>query len=177
MTAAGPDPGEPVAVQSFPYHRGVGPMLGVLLGLATVETFVVHIVAMALWGWKVAAVLALLDLSVIVMLWRLLRSFRRHPVTLEGDRLVMRLGSRMAIPVELGDIAGLRDHWDSKAIKDRSVLNMALIAWPNIVIDLHRPVKVRRRRIISAIAHRLDDPAAFHAAMARLERAHGNRGI
>ncbi|WBO23630.1 hypothetical protein [Sphingomonas abietis] len=150
-------------------------MLGVLMGLAIVETIVVHILAMAIWGWKVALALSLLDIAVIVMLVRLLRSFRRWPVTIAGRTLTMRLGRRLSVTVDIDDIAGVRTGWDQDAIKRKTTLNLALIAWPNIMFDLREPIKVRRRRIISTIAHRLDDPAAFHAAIASLERGHGDR--
>jgi hypothetical protein len=164
-------------VVAFSYHRGIAPMLGVLLGLAVVETIVVHIVALALWGMTVAAVLAVIDLSAVLMLVGWLRSFRRRPVTIEGRRLVFRLGRLFEVPVDIDDIAGFRTSWDSAAIKRKSVLNLALVAWPNVVLDLREPIKVRHRRIISTVAHRLDDPAAFHAAIASLERADGHRGI
>ncbi|MDB5738312.1 MAG: hypothetical protein JWO65_1980 [Sphingomonas bacterium] len=163
------------AVLAFAYHRSVGPMLGVLLGIAVVETMMVHLIALGLWGWKVAAALALIDLSAIVWLVRLMRSFRRLPATIEGDRLTMRVGTLRSITIAVENIAGFRETFDAAAIKRRDVANLALIAWPNILIDLKHPIEVRHRRIISAIAHRLDDPAAFHAAIAQLERAHGYR--
>lgn len=170
-------PGDAPGIRYFAYHRGLAPMIGVILGLALVETVVVHIVVMALWGWRVALALALVDLSVVVALAALLRSFRRMPVTLDGRRLTMRTGSRLAITLDIDDIAGFRTSWDSDAIKRKTTLNLALAAWPNVVFDLREPRKVRRRRIISTVAHRLDDPAAFHAAIAGLEPRHGDRGI
>ena len=168
-------PGDPPGLQTFAYHRGLTPVIGVILGLALVETFVVHIVAMGLWGWKVAAVLALLDLSVVVALAAMLRSFRTMPVELDGRRLTMRTGRKMAITLDVDDIAAFRTNWDSDTIKRKSTLNLALATWPNVVFDLREPRKVRRRRIISTVAHRLDDPAAFHAAIAGLEPRHGDR--
>jgi hypothetical protein len=168
-------PGGPPGIRTFAYHRGLAPMIGVILGLALVETFVVHIVAMGLWGWKVALALGLIDLSVVVALVAMLRSFRAMPVELDGRRLTMRTGRKMAITLDIDDIAGFRTSWDSDAIKRKTTLNLALAAWPNVVFDLREPRKVRRRRIISTIAHRLDDPAAFHAAIAGLEPRHGDR--
>jgi hypothetical protein len=164
-------------MQTFAYHRSLSPMLGVLLGIAVCETIVLHVVALAVWGWKVAAVLALLDLSVVVWIVRLLRSFKAMPVTLEGRRLTMRAGNLKAITLDIDEIVAFRTSWDSAAIKRKSTLNLALITWPNVVFDLREPHKVRRRRIISTIAHRLDDPAAFHAAIAGLEPRHGDRGV
>jgi hypothetical protein len=173
MTAASSEQ-EP-AVLSFDYHRSVAPMLGVLLGIAIAETMVLHLIVLGLWGWKVAALLSLLDLSVIVWLIRLMRSLRRLPVTIEGGLLTMRVGTLRSITVATENIAGLRETFDAATIKRRDVANLALIAWPNILVGLKQPMEVRHRRIISAIAHRLDDPPAFHAAIAQLERADGNR--
>ncbi|WP_454882658.1 hypothetical protein [Sphingomonas oryzagri] len=172
-----PDGAAPDAALRFHYHRSLSPILGVLLGLAVCEAIVLHIVAMAIWGWKVAALLALLDLSLIVWLVGLLRSFKAMPVVLDGRSLTMRTGSRMSMTLDVDQIVAFRTSWDSEAIKRKSVLNLALIAWPNVVFDLAEPREVRRRRIISTIAHRLDDPAAFHAAIASLEPRHGDRGI
>jgi hypothetical protein len=49
-------------------------------------------------------------------------------------------------------------------LKSRSVLNLALIAYPNVIVDLKSPVLTGRGRFtrsISAVAHKFDDPAAF----------------
>jgi len=40
----------------FTYHKKLSPIIGVILALACVETIVLHIIAMAFWGWKVAIV-------------------------------------------------------------------------------------------------------------------------
>jgi hypothetical protein len=162
-------------IARFAYHRGIAPMVGVLLGLAIVETLVVHLVVFALWGWKIAAVLGAIDLSAIVTLVRLLRSFKRLPVTIERGRITLHAGYLRTVEIAADNIAGLRSDFDRATIKRKDVANLALIAWPNVLIELRRPIEVRRRRIISQIAHRLDDPAAFHAAIARLERGHGDR--
>jgi hypothetical protein len=41
---------------------------------------------------------------------------------------------------------------------------MALIAWPNVMIDLKQPMK-RRRKTITSVAHCVDDPASFRLAV------------
>lgn len=152
-------------VSTFAYHRSLGPLIGVILAIACVEAFVVHIVAIAFWGRTVAVVLGVLDLSVVVSLVGLLRSFRTCPITLEGDLLMMRTGWRLRVPVPIDDIAGFRGSWSADDLKMSHVLNMALAAWPNIVIDLHRPV-VRGRKSITTIAHCVDDPIGFRTAVA-----------
>lgn len=152
-------------VLSFTYHRSLAPMMGVLLGLALVEMFVVHIVAVALWRWTVAIALGVIDLSMVVWLVLLIRSFRRLPVTISDGQLTMRAGNLRSIKVPFAAIVGLRDHWDAAALKQPGVVNLALAAWPSVVVDLRAPIAVRRGKLVTAIAHKLDDPAAFRAAL------------
>lgn len=135
-----------------------------LLALALVETMVLHIVGMALWGWRVAIGLAVLDLSFVAALIGLLRAIRRLPVTIADGVLTMRVGTLKVVPVPLERIAGLRAHWDAASLKQRGVANLALAAWPNVIVDLDRPIRIGRREIV-AVAHKLDDPAAFARAI------------
>jgi hypothetical protein len=157
----------------FAYHRSLGPMIGVLLGLAIVEMLVVHLVVVALLGGWAALIIGALDLSLVVSLVWLLRSFRQRPVTLADGMLTLHAGYLQSIAVPIDQIAGLRATWDTAAIKDRRLLNCALIAWPSVVIDLKAPIVLRRGRQVQAVAHKLDDPAAFHAAIAALSRGNG----
>jgi hypothetical protein len=151
-------------VQTFAYHRSITPTLGVVLGLAIVETLVIHLIAVALWGWRVALLLGLLDLSLVGALIGLLRAIRRHPVTIESDVLTMRLGRRKIGPIPLESVIGLRPSWDAAALKAKGVANLALATWPNVMIDFREPVMVRGRPI-TTIAHKLDEPEAFAAAL------------
>ena len=52
-------------------------------------------------------------------------------------------------------------------MKRRTTLNLALIAYPNVIVELATPLR-SGRRTIEAVAHRLDDRSAFVAAMDRL---------
>ncbi|MDX5985010.1 hypothetical protein [Sphingomonas echinoides] len=160
--------------QEFAYHRSLGPMIGVLLGIAIVEMCVVHLVVGTLFGWAVALGVGVLDLSLVLGLILVLRSLRRLPVTLTGGVLTMRAGVLKSVTVPTRQIAGLRATWDAAALKESGVLNLALASWPSVVVDLHPPVLTRRGKPIHAIAHKLDDPAAFHAAIAALSRDHGH---
>ncbi|MEG3122847.1 hypothetical protein [Sphingomonas sp. GB1N7] len=158
----------------FAYHRSLGPMIGVLLGIAIVEMCVVHLVVAALWGWIAAVIVGVIDLSLVVWLVALLRSFKRLPVTIVGGVLKMQAGSLRSVTIPVGQIAGLRKSWDAAAIKDRGVLNLALASWPSVVVDLREPIVMRRGRAVKAIAHKLDDPAAFHAAIVALSPRDGH---
>ena len=158
----------------FAYHRSLGPMIGVLLGIAIVEMCVVHLVVVAMWGRSAALIAGLLDLSLVMWLIALLRSFKRLPVTIADDVLTLRAGSLKSIDVPLAQVTGLRPSWDAAALKDRSVLNLALASWPSVVVDFAPPIVLRRGRTIRAVAHALDEPAAFHAAIAALSPRDGH---
>lgn len=149
-------------------------MIGVLLGIAIVEMLVVHLVVVAWLGWRAAAVAGVIDASLVIALIGLIRSFRRLPVTLADGVLTMRAGSLKTIAIPIAHIAGLRATWDAAALKQRGVLNLALASWPSVVVDLEPPVVLRRGRQLRAVAHKLDDPVAFHAAIAALSRSHGH---
>jgi len=150
--------------QRFAYHRSLTPNLAVLLGLAVCETLVLHVVAMALWGWTVAIVLGLLDLSLVLWIARMIRDLKTHPVTIADGVLTMRFGRMKAIAIPVGGIAGLRGQWDAAALKEPGVANLALATWPNVVVDLAEPV-LRRGKPVRAVAHKLDDPVAFASAL------------
>ncbi|WP_374943383.1 hypothetical protein [Sphingomonas sp.] len=155
----------------FAYHRSLGPTIGVLLGIAIVEMLVVHLVVMALFGGTAAIVAGVLDLSLVIALIGLLRSFRRLPVTIADGVLTMRAGALRSVAVPVGQVAGLRSSWDAAAMKERGVLNLALASWPNVVVDLSAPVPGHRRPV-HAVAHKLDDPAGFAAAIDALGLRH-----
>jgi hypothetical protein len=154
---------------AFAYHRALAPMLWVFVALATLELFVVHFLVSI---WSVRAALALSALTVASMLWFvwLIRSFRRLPVLLDEAELLMRSGGMASMRVGLSSVAGVRAHFPSETLKSRAVLNLAMLSYPNVIVDLVEPIR-RGRRSIQYIAHRLDDPAAFVAAInARLGR-------
>jgi hypothetical protein len=149
-------------------------MIGVLLGIAIVEMLVVHLVVVAWLGWWAALVAGVLDASLVIALIGLIRSFRRLPVTLADGVLTMRAGALKSVTMPVAQIAGLRPSWDAAAIKQRGLLSLALASWPNVIVDLHPPLVTRRGGQLHAVAHKLDDPVAFHAAIAALSRSDGH---
>jgi hypothetical protein len=153
-------------IGAFSYHKAIAPMIWVLIGLSTVELVVVHLL-LAHWWPRIAIAVAAVTLGMIMWLVTVVRAFRSMPVVLEADRLLMRTGRLRSVSVATQQIAGLRSSCDAATLKQRHVLNLALIAYPNTVIDLLAPVAVGRRQI-STIAHRLDDPAGFADALNRL---------
>lgn len=149
---------------SFAYHRAVAPMMWAFVGVAGVELIVTHLLV-ALWRPWVATALSVLTGGSVVWLIGVIRSFRRLPVLVEADRLVMRVGTLMRVDVPREHVAGLRESWDAAALKRPDVRKLSLLAWPNVTIDIDPPLPGRRGPV-SAVAHRLDDPVAFTRALA-----------
>jgi hypothetical protein len=154
----------------FTYHKKLSPIVGVILALACVETIVLHVIAMAFWGWKVAIVIGLLDLSLVVMLYQIIRSFRLNPITIRDNIVTMRAGGRIGVPIVIDEIQQFRTTWSGEDLKARYVLNMALAAWPTVMFDLKTPV-IRRGKSITAIAHCVDDPERFQLVVRQINRA------
>jgi hypothetical protein len=109
-------------------------------------------------------------LTFAALVWTILliRSFKRLPVIVGPDEILMRLGSLKPVRVPAGQVAGVRTSWPSGAEKKRGVLNMALINYPNVMLDLAPTFTGTRKRPLIAVAHRLEDPAGFAAAVRRL---------
>lgn len=151
------------AAQRFDYHRSVAPMMWVLLVLSGIELLVVHVL-IGLWSPGVAILVSLLTLSGMIWFAALIASFRKLPIILDEETLTMRVGHLRSFDIPLAAIRGLRGDWGADDLKRRDVSNLALLAYPNIWVDLDEPVSGRRGPIV-AIAHKLDDPHAFTMAL------------
>lgn len=149
-----------MTASEHPYHRSVAPMMWVFVALASVELVVVHLL-IALYSWRIALAVSLVTLAGLFWLVGIIRSFRRLPVRLDADTLVLRAGRLRSVTLPLANIAGVREHWEPGAHKARGTLNLALIAYPNLLIDLQAPVKG-----VESIGQRFDAPAEFLAALA-----------
>lgn len=147
----------------FTYHRGIAPMLWVLIGLSAIELGVVHAL-LAFWNGWIALVVSLMTAAATIWLIALVRSMPRLPVLLDAERLVLRVGFLRRFDILLDDIAGVRTSWESRAEKAKTVSNLALIAYPNVMIDLRLPV-ASGRRTTTTVAHRMDDLPGFLAAL------------
>lgn len=155
---AGGDPqGLPLV---FSYHRALAPMLWAFVALGLMELFVVHLLLALLWSMTAALIASLLTLASLAWLLTSIRSLKRLPVTVDDIEVVMRTGSLVEIRVARANIVSLRTNWPDGFLRDRGVLNLALVNQPNLVIDLKEPV-VRRGRAVTSIAHRLDNPSGF----------------
>jgi len=159
-----------VTAEAFSYGRALAPLMWAFAAILTVELVVVHLLVLLLWSQLAAWILSVLSFATLVWVVLLIRSFPRLPVLVDAQGVTMRVGTLTSVRVPEAHIAGLRTSWPSEALKDRAVLNLAMINYPNVMLDLDPPLP-RRRRAIRAVAHRLDDPAGFARAIGRLLEA------
>jgi hypothetical protein len=141
-------------------------MIWALVALSLGELCLVHLLVALLWSAWVAAALSVMTAIGIAWLVMAIRSFRTLPVLVDEKQVLLRAGRIKSIVIDRTAIAGLRGEILSAEAKSRGVLKLSLLAYPNIVIDLLAPVDAGRGRMVGAVAHRLDDPAAFRAALA-----------
>lgn len=160
--------GDPPA--AFSSRRAIAPMMWTLLAIASCELVVVHLL-LALWSPAAALAVSLATLAGIAWLVRGIASLSSHSSTLAGDRLTLRAGRIKGVVVPLSQIAGVRGEPDRGEAQAGDMLNLALVAHPNVVLDLASPV-VRRGRAYRAVAHRLDDAPGFVAAIERARSPH-----
>lgn len=156
--------------ERFAYHRSVAPMMWVFVAIASVELVVTHLLVAAFIGTRLALALSVVTVAGVLWLVLAIRAMRRLPVELDAERLVMQTGRIKRIEVPATAISEVETTFDATTVKDGATLNLALIAYPNVVVVLDPPYQ-GRRRAIRRIAHRLDDPAAFTAAVERIVAA------
>lgn len=149
-------------VREFTYYRSIAPMMWMLVLISGVELLVVHFLV-SFWNTTAAFFLSAVTLAAIAWIVALIRSMKRLPVWIGNGHLAMGVGSIKRVETPLTNVADIREAWSAEDLKTRDVLNLALIAYPNVVIDLIEPL--RGRRPIRAIAHRLDDAPAFVAML------------
>jgi len=156
-----------VTPAAFPYARGVAPLLWAFVALAGTEMLVVHLLVALLLSKMVALVLTCMSLATIAWLVILIRSFGRFPVLVGDETVAMRAGFLIRIEIPRASVAAVRGAFTRAELKQPDVLNLALLAFPNLLVELDAPVPHgRRRRPVRAIAHRLDDPEGFRSALA-----------
>ena len=143
-------------------------MMWILVAIATVETLVVHLLV-ALWRPWVAALLSVVSVATIIWLVAFVRSLKTLPVEIADGQLVWRVGRLRCATVPLNRVRALKNEWTASDLKARNVLNCAMIAYPNAAVVLDAPVQAGRR-LVTELAHRLDDPTGFATAIGSLIR-------
>lgn len=164
----GAKPDVPSDARGFAYHRYLTPMLATFLALQLIELAVVHLIVSQ---FSETAALILLALSLWGTIWlvALMKSFRLFPVLLSGSALRVRSGRIVDLEVPYASVSELVSSLCAERLAARTTLNLAHLSSPNCCIVLKQPVEYRTFlgsvRKIDAIALRLDESGAFHAAM------------
>jgi hypothetical protein len=154
----------PVKARAFAYHKHLTPMCATLLILSAIEIAVYHLL---LGHWSRIATVVMFILSDVgfVYLVGLIKSFRFRPVLLTPEGVRVRAGFLIDQIVPLDAIVAVEGSFTGEEVRDPVTLNAALLAWPNIMLRLNRPLPrrtfLKKRGPAVRVAFRLDDPEPF----------------
>jgi hypothetical protein len=163
----------PANARAFAYHRHLTPMCAALLILSAIEIAVYHVLVRH-WSHTATIVMFILSDVGFVYLVGLIKSFRFRPVLLMPEGVRVRAGFLIDQLVPLDAIIAVERGFASEEVRDSATLNAALLAWPNILLRLDRPLHrrslLKKRDPFDRIAFRLDDPELFiRLLMGRLD--------
>lgn len=154
----------PAHSRAFAYHNHLTPMCATLLILSTIELAVYHLLLGHSSRTAAIVMFVVSDLG-FVYLVGLIKSFRFRPVLQTPDGVTVRAGFLIDEAIPLDSIIGVETGFGGDRVRDRATLNAALLAWPNIMLQLDRPLHrrsiLKKNRSYSAVAFRLDDPEPF----------------
>ncbi len=154
----------PANARAFAYHKHLTPMCATLLILSAIEIAVYHLLV---GHWSRTATLVMFVLSDVgfVYLVGLIKSFRFRPVLLTPEGVRVRAGFLIDRLVPLDAIVAVEGGFTGEEVRDPATLNAALLAWPNIMLRLNRPLDrrslLKKRSPAIRVAFRLDDPEPF----------------
>lgn len=154
----------PADARAFAYHRHLTPMCATLLILSAIEIAVYHLLV---GHWSRTATLVMFVLSDVgfIYLVGLIKSFRFRPVLLTPEGVRVRAGFLIDQLVPFDAIVAIEGSFTGEEVRDPATLNAALLAWPNIMLRLDRPVHrrplLKKRGPFVRVAFRLDDPEPF----------------
>ncbi|WP_294235904.1 hypothetical protein [uncultured Sphingomonas sp.] len=156
-------PDIPAGTQGFAYHRHLQPMMIALLLLSCIEIGVTHLLV-AHWSRTVALILFVVSDVSLLYLIGLIKSLRLAPVLLTPAGVRVRAGILVDRTIPYDMITAVDAHPDGDMVRAPDSWNVALLAWPNLLLRLDPPLPPRsrwRRDPVRAIALRLDEPGAF----------------
>ncbi len=154
----------PANARAFAYHKHLTPMCATLLILSAIEIAIYHLL---LGHWSRIATIVMFILSDVgfVYLVGLIKSFRFRPVLLTPEGVRVRAGFLIDQLVPLEAIDAIEGGFSGEDVRDPATLNAALLAWPNIMLRLNRPLHrrslLKKRSPVVRVAFRLDDPEPF----------------
>ncbi|MEG3091366.1 hypothetical protein [Sphingomonas sp. PB1R3] len=156
-------PDVPPGTIGFAYHRHLQPMMITLLALSCIEIGVTHLL-IAHWSRTLALVLFVVSDVSLLYLIGLIKSLRLAPVLLTQAGVRVRAGILVDRTIPYAAIRHVQLHPDGDTVRAPGIWNVALLAWPNLLLRLDPPLPPRsrwRRDPVDAIALRLDEPGPF----------------
>lgn len=172
--AWGATPDVPPGATAFSYHRGLQAVMWALLAASLLETAVLHLLLARLWSVKASLVLFAVSVSGLIYLIGLINSLARLPILVTDAGVSVRGGLLLDQWLPLAQIEAVSIVADPGDLKRPELLKASLLAYPNTLIRLARPIPRRgrggRSRDITIVALRPDDAAGFAAAVAEAKR-------
>ncbi len=169
-------PDIPAGTQGFAYHRHLQPMMIALLVISGIEITVTHLLV-AHWSRTAAMVMFVISDVSLLYLIGLIKSLRLSPVLLTPAGVRLRAGLLVDRTIPYATIAAVTANPDGETVRAPGSWNIALLAWPNMLIRLSEPLPPSsrwRRDPVRAVALRLDEPGPFLDALrARLDAEAG----
>ncbi|WP_294247708.1 hypothetical protein [uncultured Sphingomonas sp.] len=168
-------PDIPAGTQGFAYHRHLQPMMIALLVISGIEITVTHLLV-AHWSRTAAMVMFVISDVSLLYLIGLIKSLRLSPVLLTPAGVRLRAGLLVDRTIPYAAIAAVTANPDGETVRAPGSWNIALLAWPNMLIRLSEPLPSSRwrRDPVRAVALRLDEPGPFLDALrARLDAEAG----
>jgi len=154
----------PPGCRAFSYHKHLAPMCAAILILSAIEMAAYHLV-LGHWSRIAAIVMFVLSDFGFVYLVGFVKSFRFRPILLTPEGVRVRTGFLIDRFVPFESIARVETNVAAEKVRNPETLNAALMAWPNVILQLDQPIRRRRLRkadaSYTAIAFRLDEPEPF----------------
>ena len=158
------------APSGFTVHRrsGWASIVCVFVFLIAIESVCAHLLVQ-LWSVKAAWVVTALDLYGVLWLLGDYQALRLRPTRIDGETLQLSYGLRWRASIPLDTIASVETVRSEKEWKRKSVLKMAMLDEPRLIVRFKTPQTAHGlaglTRNIEAVAILADDDDGFAAAM------------
>lgn len=158
------------AAAGFTVHQrsGWGTVVGVFIFLIAVESTGAHLVVQ-MWSVKAAWIVTTLDIYGALWLLGDFQALRLRPTRIDGETLVLNYGLRWRAEIPLSAIAAIEPVRVEADWKRKSVLKMAMLDEPRLLIRFAAPQTMNGlagiKRTFDAIALLADDDAGFADAL------------
>ncbi len=156
-------------VEEFSYNKktGISMVIGVILFLVLIETFVVHIL-IEQWNTTLAWVLTFLSLYTGIQILSILRSMNQRPILIykKSNQLVLRYGHAAQCTIEIENIKSLEQTRRLK--KDEGLILLTpfdMLETPNVILHLKEEQILHKfygiRKPFASIAIHVDELEKF----------------